>query len=807
MMVSRGKTDDRLRRGSRDRSGCDLPAADVGDMKAARPRRHLTGPRGITESAGGSNSPTFLTEATRPAVLPPSVTTIAALAGPGWDDARQEPTLASVWQAVAGSAIGDELLEWPPDLFALTEVILQRSEAYRFALSPPAGSSWPPSGVPDWPDAVTEAGRRWSTWAEDRNGAIPHLLAQEWGIFRARAGIPLSQLAEARDWRLCQALLTLHAIADEACAGLGVALDVSAADGCVYRACGRELLARTGSLARIPAHLIRVLPKVRTPPNGSSVRALSRYAAVTVPGVAARWHKAPTRRPGTNPHDKGVNFLLLPWPLRVRGSDFRSVAGPLHELAGDPFGFFEFAPAEGLDLDLVDRMLVAAVDEAGTVDVVVLPESAVEHGEIDDLEVLLSRHGVTTLITGVREHPKQPGQFPRNWVHIGVSVGEYWVHISQSKHHRWSLDDEQIYQYNLSATLHPHVRWWEAAEVPRRSVQFAELGGGVTLASLVCEDLAQTDDVADVIRSVGPMIVVTPLLDGPQLSSRWAARYAGVLADDPGSAVLTLTSFGMAQRSRPPGFGPSPVVALWKSPGQETREIPLAHGAQGILLSARAARAAKRSFDGRRPLENGGEFISVSTCQVRASTTGSGPLDIPAGSPSRSVLETDELTILMSWAEAVAEALVLAPQRLEAVPAAAQAGAPWRAELQIPEPSSSLTRAISGLVRAVATAGAADGGRPLDALRHAIGDSQPDEPALDRLVRAVLRSALDQRQAWQADEAVSSLRLRSTVRSSKRSTTTKQYSWPPSNPASRAPEYAHAGATGWQGCLAGYGTK
>ncbi len=196
-------------------------------------------------------------------------------------------------------------------------------------------------------------------------------------------------------------------------------------------------------------------------------------------------------------------------------------------------------------------------------------------------------------------------------MHIGVSVGEHWVHISQAKHHRWSLDDGQIYQYHLSGALHPHIRWWEAVEVPRRSVQFVELGDGVTLASLVCEDLAQTDDVADVIRSVGPMIVVTPLLDGPQLGSRWAARYAGVLAGDPGSAVLTLTSFGMAQRSRPPGFGRSSVVALWKGPGQETREIPLERGAQGVLLSASAARAAKRSFDGRRPLENGSEFFSV----------------------------------------------------------------------------------------------------------------------------------------------------------------------------------------------------
>lgn len=65
-----------------------------------------------------------------PAVLAPPASTIMTPANPGWDDARQEPTPASVWHAVAGTTIGDDLLEWPPDVFALTEVILQRSEGY-----------------------------------------------------------------------------------------------------------------------------------------------------------------------------------------------------------------------------------------------------------------------------------------------------------------------------------------------------------------------------------------------------------------------------------------------------------------------------------------------------------------------------------------------------------------------------------------------------------------------------------------------------------------------------------------------------
>jgi hypothetical protein len=683
-----------------------------------------------------------------------SLPTTAVTRGPGCDDVPMAPTPGSVWQEVAGTMIGDELLEWPPDMLALTEVILQRSEAYRFALSPPAGSTWPPACFPDWPDAVADAARRWSAWAEDRNGAIPGLIAREWGVVRARAAIPLDDLTEARDWRLCEALLTLHAIADEACIGLGLALDAAGADGLRYRARGRELLARTGSLARIPAHLVRVLPKVRTPPSGSSIRALSRYAAVLVPGVEVRWRKAPARRLGSQPSGEGINYLLLPWPLRVRSSDFRPVAGPLQKLAGDSFGFFEFVPSERLDLDLADRTLRAAREEADTVDVVVLPESAVEHDEIDDLEALLAIHGVTGLITGVRERPAQPGQFPRNWVHIGVSSGEQWAHIRQTKHHRWSLDDAQISQYHLGGTLHRHIRWWEAMEVPRRSVQFVDLGSEVTLASLVCEDLAQSDEVAGVIRAVGPMIVVIPLLDGPQLSSRWAARYAAVLADDPGSAVLTLTSFGMAQRSWLPGQNPAPVVALWKGPGQMTREIPLDPHAQGILLSAGARRAVRRSFDGRRPGQNGSEFSDVTVHQIRAARAGIGSPHSPADSPSGPLLAADELTILTSWAEVLAEALAVAPNRIEILAADAQAGAPWRRELRICEQSASLRHAISGMFRAARTAAAAAGDPPLDTALLRVHGSQPGQPPLDRLARAALRSALQQRQTRQADQGV-----------------------------------------------------
>lgn len=290
-------------------------------------------------------------------------------------------------------------------------------------------------------------------------------------------------------------------------------------------------------------------------------------------------------------------------------------------------------------------------------------------------------------------------------------------------------------------------------EVPRRSVQFVELGGGVTLTSLVCEDLAQTDEVAGVIRAVGPTIVVTPLLDGPQLSSRWGARYAGVLADDPGSAVLTLTSLGMAQRSRPPGCDPSPVVALWKSPGQNVHEIPLDRGAHGILLSATAGPAIRRSFDGRRPGHDGTEFSGAIAHQIRASSPGTQPTQAPPGPPPRPILTADELTILTSWAEALAEALAFAPASVETLAADAQPGARWRGELRLCEPSPPLCHAINRIAQTARTAVAAGDDPPLDAALLAAEGGEPDQSALDGLVRAVLRSALQQRQSRQFRES------------------------------------------------------
>jgi hypothetical protein len=276
-----------------------------------------------------------------------------------------------------------------------------------------------------------------------------------------------------------------------------------------------------------------------------------------------------------------ANLLLLPWPLEVKASDFRPLDEPVRRPTEEPFAFFEFVP-------LYTRGFVATQHDRKATQAT----------------------GCTPAST-------------RGWrrVRFQASRAPAGFHIRQHKHHRWSLDESQIYQYHLGGVLHPTVRWWEAIEVPRRAIEFVEVAE-LMLISLVCEDLAQYDDIAELVRSVGPTLVIAILLDGPQLTTRWAARYASVFADDPGSAVLTLTSFGMVRRSRPNRRDVSPVVALWRDPARGFREVPLETGAQGVVLTVCMDRATRRSADGRWPGHNGTRTfdVAVHQCALRAAS-------------------------------------------------------------------------------------------------------------------------------------------------------------------------------------------
>jgi len=273
--------------------------------------------------------------------------------------------------------------------------------------------------------------------------------------------------------------------------------------------------------------------------------------------------------------------------------------------------------------------------------------------------------------------------------------------------------------------------------VPRRVVQVVELADGVTLVSLVCEDLARLDEVADLLRAIGPTLVITTLLDGPQLASRWTARYASVLADDPGSAVVTLTSFGFVQRSLPAGRPASRVVSLWKDPVRGLREIPLDADAHAALIHIRIGRTTRHSADGRPSVANTADVSAEGVRQIRALDRGehTGVAEPPVDNEPVS-LEAVELTILTCWAEAVAEALAASPHQLSTILDDARAGAPWRRQFDVAEPSAGLASALEDLARVVVS-----GTPTIEAVLTAM-DERPSGGDYGDLVRAVLRSKL-----------------------------------------------------------------
>ena len=528
-----------------------------------------------------------------------------------------ERTIADVARSLAAGWTCEDFLTWPPDGFALAAAVLSESGSYRLIVSPPAGRRWPPDDVSGetWETAVAQSAREWGAWvlARRQGRGRPRTLSQLVTSIGDAWRLPLVELDEPRHWNTLVSLLTLHAIADEACSGIGV--DRSGRESLDRWA--NQLLLDTGTLSRFPGTRARVLPKSALPRTGMSIRSLSRYLALDRSETDVRWFRSDAKAvPASR-----FTLLLVPYPARISRSDFRAIEGPLDNMDPDQYGFFEFAPHFPLDVEGILRVVEAGAGRAGEVDAVVLPESVLQPDEADQLSRSLHAVGVPHLIAGVRERATSRTGLGLNYAYVtGVRCGASWEAV-QHKHHRWLLDDAQISQYHLEGPLDPGRQWWEAIGIERRSLMFVTIGDDLTLCPLICEDLAQPDPVASIIRQVGPSLVIGLLLDGPQLAERWPARYASVFADDPGSAVLTLTSLGMAQRSQPSGFCPSRSVALWKDAHSGIRELTLDEGAAALLLTATVHHRFGMTADGRSvPVA---QLLLEDVQQVRSSTSAS----------------------------------------------------------------------------------------------------------------------------------------------------------------------------------------
>jgi hypothetical protein len=483
-------------------------------------------------------------------------------------------------------ASNEDVLHWPPDVFGFSAHFAKLSGIYTHYTRRP-------DLVEDIGRLAKQAGKKWRKGLIGTKKAVPRPIREAWAIVCDRVGRSVEELK--KDDQFTRSVLYLLACADEACVGVGIP---DQGQSGWFDAAAELLLSTQGNLCRLlPQDTIRVLPKLHTPQSGLNIRSLSHHLAIcSANEVRAEWTVSPISSKADSPSMK-MKILLAPWPLRM-GPDVYKESTVVSKNP-NKFGYFDYAPSnasKGESISIWLRKRLDSADNMGhQLDLVVFPECAMTLKEWRDVSSLCAARGIA-LVSGVH-HKSNKAKRARNSLKMRLPL--VFEDITQDKHHRWQLDEKQIRAYSLSNSLNVKKLWWENIEIEERKLHFVAASAEVTMCSLICEDLARQDPVSELVRAVGPNLVIALLSDGPQINGRWPSRYASVLADDPGCSVLTISSLGMVERSRPKGSAVSRTVASWKDALGNYVPIDLGVSDDSVLIDIEIIRREEWSADGR----------------------------------------------------------------------------------------------------------------------------------------------------------------------------------------------------------------
>lgn len=508
-------------------------------------------------------------------------------------------------------------IAWPPDAFCFIATALPRSSAYTGLVGPGKPNLDFKHRGDDREAAIQNIGERWRTSAA--KGKLPPQIISTWlKEIRYNRELPLLKIRSRK--RLLAAMVNLLAAADESSAGLGISLTSSDNDAFTRAAELQLLPGKNGSslCKNIHPSKARVLPKCHTPQTGLTIRSFSHFLALASnTEVQPEWFSFFDK---TNQH--ALNLLLIPWPNDLIPKQFRETGSRAisDEVDRGGYGMFTFDAPGRADIKLLRRIVRSAEKTVGRIDGIVFPEVALTPRAVEEISDALVRED-RFLIAGVGR-AAQKGVCGQNYIRFDVMLpgGEYVVGLEQKKHHRWKLDKNQILQYGLGSVFNPQANWWEHIDVNDRSLVLVTLKPWLTACVLVCEDLARPDPLGELIHAVGPNLVISLLMDGPQLAGRWPGRYATSLADDPGSSVLTLTSVGMTKLSRPSTGTSAPpgCIALWKDARSgSAKEIVLPTDAQAMVLCMAVEYCEEWTADGRGDGGNAGHPYLVGQHPIR----------------------------------------------------------------------------------------------------------------------------------------------------------------------------------------------
>ncbi|TIX70446.1 MAG: hypothetical protein E5V30_13825 [Mesorhizobium sp.] len=552
------------------------------------------------------------------------------------------------------------------DLFAISAVILQRSGAYHHVAPDSHGRHAARTLT-----VTSEMRKHWvmlgKIWrgerSRDGNPPPDDLLGLWEELWRHRTAdvyAPVDTAASAPRW--WQPTLALMCIADEAGSGLGFEPPLGAKNSFQARlidvALRRGIVANDArfSFSTAEPDLVCVLPKSRTPMLGCTLRSLSHNLALLPPRGLARAYwlpyqgsepeqaSSPATRSKAPGQQNSLNCLLVPMPYRMPACAFKGVRND-----GERSGWFQIDPewcplsdtahlekfASGFEEFW--RFLLSLIETAeldvGEVHVVVFPEAALSSAVFRELTVRLRETKVELLIAGLFDRTDPQGKACEHGNYAALAaIGSNGLISYRQKHHRWRLERSQIRTYALGASLDPNYGWWEDIDILSRSLDVYVLRGTTTVTTLICEDLARHDPCQELVRGIGPNLVFALLMDGPQLKARWPARYATVLAEDPGSSVLSLTSLGLVERSNATGLQPTNrSIGLWRDDGGDTIELALPPNAHALCLSLHATDFAEYTLDGRSDKETSESWKLSGVQPVTAPSDTKGLKDVLAG--------------------------------------------------------------------------------------------------------------------------------------------------------------------------------
>jgi hypothetical protein len=525
-------------------------------------------------------------------------------------------TVEDVLRFLMPATLSGEKPLWPPDAYALAASILKHCGAYTEIVNvwPP-----PPSRTPEaWQKRVQAIASQWHRSYARKNQSLPADVERWWKtILSAKA----SKLDDVRhNTVLLRALVAIIAAADETCEGIGI-LPIDSPSKLLKDA--QVVISRGTLCKKIHRSRVAVLPKLHNSYYGMTLRSLTHNLALwDTAEVSAFWENSTLE--GV---DDRINILVIPWPHMTNPNSFRALKGRLAEKMPKEFGFFSYDPGDQrVEPDYVLSLVAAAERTVGKVHAIAFPELSMDSANYRDIRLAV---GNTLVIAGVGSPAAEP-DFGENFVAIGLGASR--GSVMQSKHHRWRVDKRQLSQYGIDLrTQKKHL--WEAIEMVPRECTFFNVNEWLTFCVLICEDLARQDPVAELVRSVGPNLVLALLMDGPQIPERWSSRYATVLADDPRCSVLTLTCAGLVDLAcSQSGRGPR-SIGLWKdAESPEARKVVLEPGAEAIVLALDHTMEGEWTADGR--YDGGGTGYVNLTGIYQVMLDGSG------GKGTRRVVET-----------------------------------------------------------------------------------------------------------------------------------------------------------------------